>query len=141
VNVEPERRLAGRVSRWALPALGLAFATGAIAGGQDAGWSAAIGVGVVFANLNAYAWSLAWAARISPIALFAVGMGGYVVRLALIVILMALLGRLRWFSPLAFALAVVPSTVFVLVYELRVLAGRFTSELWTIPTTKETAAP
>jgi hypothetical protein len=31
--------------------------------------------------------------------------------------------------------------VFVLAYELRLLAGRFTSELWTFPATKETAAP
>jgi hypothetical protein len=141
VSVEPERRLAGRVSRWAVPALGLAFAAGAIVGGRDAAWSATIGVAVVFLNLNAYAWSLAWAARISPIALFAVGTGGYVVRLALIALLLVLLDRLAWFSALAFALAVVPSTAFVLAYELRLLAGRFTSELWTIPSTEGRPAP
>jgi hypothetical protein len=140
VSAEPERRLAGRVSRWAVPALGLAFATGAVAGGMGAAWSSTIGVGVVFANLNAYAWSLAWAARVSPVAVLAVGMGGYVVRLALIVILIVLLDRLGWFSPLAFALAIVPSTVFVLAFELRLLGGSLTSELWSIPPAGERAA-
>jgi hypothetical protein len=133
VSIEPERRLVRAVTPWVIPAFAIAFGAGAVFGGVGAAWSGAIGVVIVFVNLNAYGRSLAWAARISPTAMFAVAMGGYVVRLALIAILLVLLDRLAFFSPLAFCLAVVPSTAFVLVFELRMMSGRFTSELWTIP--------
>jgi hypothetical protein len=141
VSIEPERRLVRAVTPWAIPAFGVAFAAGAIFGRAGAAWSAAIGVAVVFLNLNAYGRSLAWASRISPTALFAVAMGGYVVRLGLLLILLVVLDRLAFFSPLAFALAVVPSTVFVLVFELRMLSGRFLSELWAIPPAQRPRLP
>jgi hypothetical protein len=132
VVTEPERALVRAVTPWSVPALALAVGIGWVAGGPNAAWSAAIGVVVVFANLNAYGWSLAAAARVSPTVLFAVAMGGYVVRLGILVIAMVLLDRLAFFSPLAFALAVLPVTVFVLVYELRMLSGPFATRLWDV---------
>jgi drug/metabolite transporter (DMT)-like permease len=140
VSIEPERRLVRAVNPWAIPAFAVAFVAALILGGTDAAWSAAIGVAVVFANLNAYGRSLAWAARISPTMMFAVAMGGYVLRLALVVVVLLLLDRLAFFSPLAFGLAVLPSTLFVLAYELRLLSGRFTSELWNLPPAEERPA-
>jgi hypothetical protein len=123
------------VTPWAIPALALAVGIGWGFGGSDAAWSSALGVVLVFANLNAYGWSLAAAARISPTVYYAVAMGGYVVRLAIVVILLILLDRLAFFSPLAFALAVVPATIFVLVYELRMLSGPFAARLWDVGAT------
>jgi ATP synthase protein I len=136
VSIEPERRVLRAVDPWGIPALAVAFVVASIFGGTGAAWSAAIAVIVVFANLNAYGVSLAWAARISPTVVFAVAMGGYVVRLALVATLLVLLDRFAFFSALSFCLALVPCTVFVLVFELRLLSGRLTSELWTLPPTQ-----
>jgi hypothetical protein len=133
-RVEPERELVRRALPFAAPAVVLAFGIGAAFGGWDGAWSAAIGIGVVAANFVVHGLSLARAARISPTALYAVGMIGFVVRLGVIVAIMAVLDRTAFFSPLAFGLAVVPATLLLLAYEMKLLAGRFGSELWSLPT-------
>jgi hypothetical protein len=129
----PERELVRRVLPYMLPAFGLALAAGVILGGWPAGWSAAIGVAVVAANFVAHALSLAWAAGISPTLVFAVGMGGFMVRLGAILVALILLDRLAWFSPVAFVAAVVPATIVLLVYEANVLSGRMQVDLWAWP--------
>jgi hypothetical protein len=136
MTIEPERALVRAVMPWAVPAFAVAAAIGWAAGGRDAALSATIGIAVVFANLAAYGWSLSVAARISPTVLAAVAMGGYVIRLAIVVALLLLLDRLTFFSPLTFALAVMPATVFVLVYELKVLSGPMAVRLWEVGSAK-----
>ena len=44
------------------------------------------------------------------------------------------LSRLAWFSPLAFGLAVVPATLLLLGYEMKLLAGGLGTELQIPPT-------
>ncbi len=70
--------VAGLVSRW------------------DGAISAAIALGIVFINFSLAAISVSWAARISPAAVGGVALGGYVVRLALIVVALVLLRHLSW---------------------------------------------
>ena len=130
---EPERELIRRISPFALPAAGLALALGTLLGGTEAGWSAAIGIAVVTANFLAHGTSVAWAAGISPVVLYAVGMGGFVVRLVVVAVAMLLLRRLEWFSVVAFIAALVPGTVALLVVEMKLLAGRMQADLWTFP--------
>jgi hypothetical protein len=60
----------------------------------------------------------------------AVGLGGFVLRLAVIVAILAGLTTLEWFSAVAFLAAVVPTTVLLLVFEMRVLSGRLQADLW-----------
>lgn len=127
---EPEREMVRRALPYAAPALILALAAGVLLDSWNAGWSAAIGVAVVVANLVAHALSLAWAARISPTMVFAVGMGGFVLRLATILIILVVLNGLPWFSPVAFVAAVVPATLLLLVFEAKVLSGRMQVDLW-----------
>jgi hypothetical protein len=127
---EPEREILRRTLPYALPAFPLAFGVGAFLGGWGSGWSAAIGVAVVALNLLAYGLSIAWAARISPTTLFAVAMGGFVVRLGAILLILILLNNLPWFSPVAFVAAVVPATILLLVHEARLLSGRMQVNLW-----------
>lgn len=123
-SAEPERELVRRAAPYAFPACVVALLSGAAAGGWDVGWSAALGVAVVALNSVAAGLSMSRAARISVAAIAAVGMGGFVVRLAAIVALMFLLDRFApWFSPLAFGLAVIPATILLLAYELRLLAA------------------
>jgi len=112
--------------------MGVAFAVGAALGGRNAGWSTAIGVSVVAVNFVGAGLSFAWAATISPMALAAVGVLGFFVRMATILFLMIALNRLDWFSPTAFAGAVVPATAVLLMFEMKVLSGRMQVDMWSV---------
>lgn len=127
---EPERELIRRVSPFALPAAVLAFAIGWLFGGAAAGWSAVIAIAIVYLNFVASALSLAWAAGTSPTLVAIVGVGGYVVRLMVYTIALVLLNRLSWFSPVAFALALMPTIIALLIYEARAFSGRMQADLW-----------
>lgn len=102
-------------------ALVAAFALGWLIAGADAAASAALGIAVVLANFAANGWSLAWASRISIPMVQAVALGGFVVRMGVILGLLFALDRVAWFSPLSFGLAVVPGTVALLVFETRLM--------------------
>jgi len=138
-RTEPELELVRRATPIVAPGAVLALAIGAAVGGWGTGWSAAIGVAVVTLNFVASGVSMARAARISLMALAAVGMSGWVVRLGLIVGLMFLLNGFGWFSPLAFGLAVVPATLVLLALEMRLLARGRGQELVLLPTATEEA--
>lgn len=129
----PEHELVRRLLPYSLPAFAVAALLGALLGGPGAAWSAGIAVVVVTANFVGNAYSVAWAARIGPTVLMAVGLGGFIVRLATLTIALLLLDRLSWFSPLAFAAAFVPTTVALLAVEMKLLAGRMQGDLWYFP--------
>jgi ATP synthase protein I len=120
-----------RALPYAVPAFVLAATLGTVLDGWGTGWSAALGVAVVVLNLVAHGLSLAWAARVSPTVVFAVGIGGFVVRMAAVLVILILLNRLPWFSPVAFVAAVVPATILLLIYEAKLLSGRMQIDLWT----------
>lgn len=130
-SVEPERMLLRRVLPFVVPAIALAALIGWAIGGSRAGTSAAIGVTIVAINLIVAALATAWAARTSPVVLYGVALGGFLVRMVVLVAILALLDPMPWFSTPAFAVAVVPATIAVLVMEARVLAARTTqADLW-----------
>lgn len=106
-----------------LAATALAFVLGYLFASAGVAASAAIGVAVVVANFAANGLSLARAARVSLTVLHAVALIGFVVRLGIIVGMLFALDRLAFFSPLAFGLAVIPATVLLLAYEMKLLAG------------------
>ena len=81
----------------------------------------------------AHGWSIALAAQISPVILFGVGVGGFIVRLGVIVAVIALLQQTDWFSIAAFIATLVPCTVALLVVEMKMLAGRMQADLWSVP--------
>ena len=111
-----------RMAPFGPPAAALALAVGLLLGGWNAAWSAALGVVVVALNFVAHGLSLAWAAGVSITALGATAVTGFVVRLGVIFALLVWLDGFGWFSPLAFGLAVVPATVVLLAFEMRLLA-------------------
>jgi hypothetical protein len=127
----PERELIRRISPFALPAAILAFAIATWFGGTDAGWSAVAAIAVVSVNFVAHGWSLALAATISPMVLYAVGLGGFVVRLGIVVAIIAVLDQQSWFVLPAFLTALVPSTIALLVFEMKLLSGRMQADMWT----------
>ena len=128
---EPERALIRRVSPFAVPAAVLAYVVGALFGGADAGWSAVIAVVLVYLNFVANALSISWAASVSPTLVSIVALGGYVVRLIIYTVALVLLNQLSWFSPVAFALTLVPTIVGLLIFEAKALSGRMQADLWT----------
>jgi hypothetical protein len=128
---EPERELIRRVSPFAVPAAIVAYIVAAFFGGQSAGWSAVIAIVLVYLNFVANAFSISWAASISPTLVSIVALGGYVVRLIIYTVALVLLNQLAWFSPVAFALALVPAIVALLIYETKALSGRMQADLWT----------
>ena len=130
-KAEPERELVRRALPYVLPAVLFAFAVGTATADRDAGYSAAVAIAIVGANFVANGLSLAWAARISPIAVYAVGLGGFVARLAVFAMAMVALTAAEWFSARAFIAAFVPATMVLLAFEMKVLAGRrLQSDLW-----------
>jgi hypothetical protein len=132
-GAEPERELIRRVTPFALPVALAAYAIGALVGGSPAGWSAAIAVALVYLNFLANALSLAWVAETSPALVSVVAFGGYAIRLVVYTVALVLLNRLPWFSPVAFALALMPSLIGLLLLEARSLSGRIQADLWSFP--------
>jgi ATP synthase protein I len=130
--VEPERELVRRLLPFSVPVFAIAVVSGWVLGDAGAAWSAGIGVAAVAANFAGYGYSVAWAARISPTLLMAVALGGFVVRLAILTVALVLLDRLAWFSPVAFVAAFAPTTIALLVVELKLLAGRMQVDLWSL---------
>jgi len=110
-----------RATAPAVAGIAVAAGLGALLGGADASWSAAVGVAIVALNFAANGLSLAWASTISVSAVFAVALGGFVVRLGIVVAVMFALNTLDPFSPVAFALAVVPATILLLAFEARLV--------------------
>jgi hypothetical protein len=139
-EVDPEREMVRRAAPFGPPAVLLALFVGAIVGGWGAAWSAAIGAAIVLANFVVHGLSLSWAARISLTVLSAVAVIGFVARLGTILLIMLLLDRLETFSPLAFLLAVVPATLALLVFEMRLLASGVGQKL-ILPDREEGLAP
>jgi cytochrome c biogenesis factor len=129
-----------RISPFALPVAIGAFGIGTLLDGTDAGWSAAIAIAVVYLNFVAHGSSLALAASISPTVLYAVGLGGFLVRLGVVVAVIALLQQTDWFSIVAFIAALIPSTVALLVVEMKLLSGRMQADLWTDPSERREVA-
>jgi len=116
-----------------VPAVAVAVVVGWAFGGPGVAASAGIGAALVFANFVAYAYSLAFAARISLVLLYGVGLGGFIVRMGLFVVILLGLRQLDWFSTVAFIAAFVPATVALLALEIKLLGGRMQADLWTIP--------
>lgn len=132
VATEPEHELIRKVLPFAFPALGLAVVVGFLVGGWSVAWSAAVGILIVTANFTINGLALAKAAKHSLTAISAVAMGGFVVRLGIILAIMFALNTIPSFSPVAFALAVIPATVALLVYEMKLLSGPI-GQQWQIP--------
>jgi hypothetical protein len=122
-----------RILPLSVPAIALAVVVGWVFSGPAAAASAGIGAALVFVNFVAYAYSLAYAARISLVALYAAGLGGFIVRMGIFVLILLGLRQLEWFSTVAFIAAFVPATIALLALEIRLLGGRMQGDLWTIP--------
>jgi hypothetical protein len=120
-TTRPEHVMVRKGTVVGLVAAPVSFGFGVAAGGPDAGWSALLGTVVVVANFALHGMSLAWAAGISIPVLHVVALGGFALRMGIIVVVLVLLDRTAFFSPAAFGLAAVATLVALLGIEARLL--------------------
>ena len=133
VAAEPELELVRRVIPLSLPAIVVVALVAGLVGGTDAAISASLAVVLVFANFVFFAVSVAYAARISLTLLYGVALGGFLVRMAILIVLLLLLEQLAWFSVAAFVAAFVVGTVVLLSVEIKMIAVRMQADLWSFP--------
>ena len=118
-----ERELAFDMARrglWVTPAI---VAVAALVWGGDGAWSALVAVAVVLVNLALAAISLSWAARRSLTLLMAVAMGGFLVRMALVTVVMLAVRDQPWIDLVALGVTVVVTHLGLLFWELRYVSA------------------
>lgn len=128
--IRPERLVIRRALPFFPALLIVSFFAGLMAAGTGAGASAVIGVLIVLANFVASGLSLAWSSQISPVAIYAVVLGGFLLKLVVLAISLLALRTLGWFSTDAFVAAFVPSMLALLICEMKVLSGPIQADLW-----------
>jgi hypothetical protein len=96
VQGSPEVDIAKDMVRRALPVAPVLVLVCGLIWGVDGALSSAYGIGLVLINFVVAASLLAWAARISPTALMAATLGGFLVRMGLIVAAVVLVQHQSW---------------------------------------------
>lgn len=132
-TAEPELEVVRKVLPFSVPAVAIAALVAGMLAGSGAAISAALGVVLVFANFVFFAVSVAYAARISLTLLYGVALGGFMVRVVILVVLLLALEQFSWFSVGAFVAAFVVCTVALLSVEIKMIAGRMQADLWNFP--------
>jgi hypothetical protein len=118
-----ERELAVDMAKRALPIAPLLIVVSALIWGADGAWSSLVAVAIVVLNLLTAAAAMTWAARRSMATLMAVALGGFVVRMAVIVAIVALLRDQPWINLVALAVNILVTQLGLLVLELRYVSA------------------
>ena len=87
--------------------------------GWDGTVSAAIALAIVCLNFTLAALSVGWAAKISPVMVGGVALGGYVVRLGLILVALVLLRHVSWIVLPWLGFTLVGAHLVLLFWEMR----------------------
>jgi hypothetical protein len=99
----------------------VAFAAGFVIEGWTGAWSALLGMVLVVANFAAHGLSLAWAASVSIPAVQAVALGGFALRMLLIVGALVVVDRTGVLSTAVFGITAIVGTLGLLVLEARLV--------------------
>jgi hypothetical protein len=95
----------------------------AVIWGGDGAWSALVAVALVLVNLALSAVALSWAAKVSLAAIMAVALGGFAVRMGLVVLVVALVRHEPWIDLTALAVGVLVTHLGLLFWELRYVSA------------------
>jgi hypothetical protein len=118
-----EKMLVRDMLRRGGPVAPVVVAASWLIGGSDIGLSVAYALLIVVVNLVLAALSLGWAARISPTALMATALGGFLFRMGLLTAaVMAVKGQ-DWVSLPALAIAILLSHLGLLFWETRYVSA------------------
>ena len=119
----PEKVIAVHIARRGLLVSPLWIAICGLIWGYGAAASAAYGVVLVLANLFAAAALMNWAIRISPVALMATTLGGFIVRLGLLFVAVLAVSSLDLFEPIPLGITIAICHLGLLVWEIRYVSG------------------
>lgn len=115
----PERDIARHMLRLAAPVAPAVVALSGIVWGVDGALSAGFGIGLVLVNLVASAALLAWAAGVSPTALLAAALGGFLVRMVLVVLALTAVHDQPWVELVPLGVTVLATNLALLAWESR----------------------
>ena len=118
-----ERELARDMIVRALPALPVLVVVAWLARGGDAALSAGFAIGLVVANLVLSAVLLGWAARVSPVALMATALGGFIVRMALVGVALYVVKERDWVDLPVLLVTVLVTHLGMLFWETRYVSA------------------
>lgn len=119
----PERDLAMDMVRRGLPVAPVLVALSAAVWGLDGALSSGFGILLVLGNLLLSAASLAWAARISQPAVMATALGGFAVRMTLLVLAVAAVRDQAWVQVVPLGLTIVVTHLGLLIWESRYVSA------------------
>jgi hypothetical protein len=119
VEGAPEVEIATDMVRRALPVAPVLVVGCGLVWGIDGALSSAFGVGLVLLNFLVTAALLAWAARISPTVLMAATLGGFLVRMGLILGAVLLVKGTSWADMAPLLLTILVTHLGLLMWETR----------------------
>jgi hypothetical protein len=116
-NVETD--LATDMVKRAIPLAPAIVLVAALFGGSKGAWSALLAVTVVVANFLLAAASLSWAARTSPVALMAMALGGFLVRMMLVTAVVLAVRHASWINLSVLAITILVTQLGLLFWETK----------------------
>ena len=119
VEGSPELEIVTDMVRRAIPVAPLLVLGCGLVWGIDGALSSAFGIGLVLMNFLLTALLLSWAARVSPTMLMAATLGGFLVRMALIVGAVLLVKGTSWASMAPMLLTILVTHLGLLIWETR----------------------
>jgi hypothetical protein len=119
----PERDLAFDMVKRAIPLAPLVVLVAAVVRGSDGAASAGVAVALVVVNLLVAAAGLAWAATRSPATLMGTALGGFLLRMVLVVVVIALVRDQSWVDLPTLAVAVLATHLGLLAWETRYVSA------------------
>jgi len=114
-----EREVAFDIVKRGLMVAPVVILIAGLAFGWDGAVSAAIGLGIVLVNFLAAAAIMSRAAKSGPTAIGAAALGGYVLRLAVILIALVLLRHQPWINLPVLGITIVVTHLGLLVWEMK----------------------
>lgn len=118
-----ERQLVGDMLRRGLPAVPVVVLLAAVIWGRDGALSAAYGLAVVALNLLASAAMLGWAARVSPAAVMMTALGGFLLRMGLVLLALFAVRDQPWVAFVPLGITVLVSHLGLLFWETRYVSA------------------
>ena len=122
-GIAPEVTVSRDMIRRGLIGAPVLILLGAIVWRADGAWSTALGLGLVLFNFGLAAALIAWSARISLALMMGVCLFGYIVRLALITLVVLAVKDFSWVSIPALGTAIIVSHLGLLFWEMRFIAA------------------
>jgi hypothetical protein len=119
VEGSPEVEIAHDMVRRALPVAPVLVLACGLIWGVDGALSSAYGIALVLVNFLLAAALLAWAARISPVMLMAATLGGFLLRMTLIVVAVMLVHHASWAVMAPMLITILVTHVGLLMWETR----------------------